>query len=61
MYVCLCVCVYVQGSKGACRGQKRALDPLELELQVTVGCLMWVLGTELCFFFFARAASALNH
>ena len=29
------------------KGQKRALDPLELELQTAVSCLAWVLGTEL--------------
>lgn len=27
-------------------GQERALDPLELQLKVVVGCLMWVLGTK---------------
>ena len=31
------------------RGQESALDPLELELDVTVICLMWVLGTHLSF------------
>jgi hypothetical protein len=30
-----------------CRGQKRALDPLELELQMVVSCLVWMLGTKL--------------
>lgn len=29
---------------GECRGQKRAPDPLRLELQVVVGCLAQVLG-----------------
>lgn len=34
--------------KGALRNQKVALDPLKLELQVTVGCeTSMVLGTEL--------------
>lgn len=28
------------------RGQKRAPDPFELELQVLVICLLWVLGTK---------------
>lgn len=28
-------------------GQKNVLDPLELELQATVSCSMWLLGTEL--------------
>lgn len=32
------------------RGQKRAPDPLELELRVVVSSLTWVLGTELLFF-----------
>lgn len=28
-------------------GQKRVLDPLELESQVAVSCLGWLLGIEL--------------
>lgn len=32
---------------GFCGNQKRVLDTLELELQVFVNCLMWVLGTGL--------------
>jgi hypothetical protein len=32
-----------------CREQKKALDPLELELQSVVSFLTWVLGTELRF------------
>lgn len=39
IYVCVC----------PCKGQKKALDPLEPELQVTVSCWMWGLGTELGF------------
>jgi hypothetical protein len=35
--VCVCVCVNMHMSAGACRGQKRVLDPLELELQSNVG------------------------
>ena len=31
---------------GAHGDQKRVLDPLELEFQVVVSCLMWVLGTK---------------
>jgi hypothetical protein len=31
---------------GAHRGQKRALDTLNLKLQVIVSHLLWVLGTE---------------
>lgn len=30
-----------------CGGQKRPLDPLELELQIAVSHLTWMLGTEL--------------
>lgn len=36
--MCVCVCP---------TGVRRGLDTLELELQVTMNCLMWVLGTEL--------------
>lgn len=32
---------------GTLRGQKRASDPLELELQVSVIPLKWVLGNQL--------------
>lgn len=32
-------------SADACEGQKRALHPLELEVQVVVVCLVWVPGT----------------
>lgn len=56
MYVCAqCVCV-----SGTCRGQKRVLEPLELELHTDVckvphGCWRLNLGS------FERAASAVNH
>ena len=30
----------------ACGDQKKALEPLELELQITMSLLVWVLGTE---------------
>lgn len=33
---------------GAHRGLKRALNPLEQELQEIVNCPVWVLGTVLC-------------
>lgn len=33
---CACVCVCVHMCEGAQKGQKRASDPLELELQVIV-------------------------
>jgi hypothetical protein len=47
--VCAEVCAH--------RGQKRALDPLVLELQMIVGCMMWVLGTELEFFYMSNKGS----
>lgn len=37
--MCVCLCV--------CRGRREAKDPLELEEQTVVCCLMWVLGTKL--------------
>ena len=40
-------------------GQQGESEPLELELQVIGGCLMWVLGTEL--WSSARTASSLKH
>lgn len=42
----ICDYVYIAAG-GACRVQKRALDPLGLELLAVVGHHMWVLGTEL--------------
>jgi hypothetical protein len=44
---------------GALGGQKRASDPLELELQAVVSCLVWVMGSELRPS--GRAVSDLNH
>lgn len=32
---------------GACRGQRRASDPLELEVEVALCCLKWVVGAKL--------------
>lgn len=40
MYVECPVYTLVQG------GQKGTLDPLELEFQAGISCLMWVLGNE---------------
>lgn len=40
MHVCLCTQVQ------ALRGQRKALDPLELEGQGVVNCLLRVQGTE---------------
>lgn len=47
MNVCICVQVCVCVSEGALGDQKRVPDSLELELQVTVNCPSWVLGTDL--------------
>lgn len=44
MHVCLCV-GFVHVRAGVHRGQKRASDPLELELWGIVNCPTWVLGT----------------
>ena len=44
VYFCLSICVLHE-----CSGhgrQKSIVDSLELELQVVVSCLMWVLGTK---------------
>lgn len=49
MHMCKC---------GGLASQKRALDPLKLELQVVVSCPTSLLGTELMSS--ARAANALN-
>lgn len=38
---------FVQVNAFAQVGQRRELDLLELELQVVVSCMIWVLGTEL--------------
>jgi hypothetical protein len=40
VYICLCVGIY---GCSACGVQYRVSDPLELELQVVVCSLMWVL------------------
>ena len=39
---------YVHVYAAGCGGQKRASDPLELELKVVVDYLKWVLGNALC-------------
>lgn len=46
VYVCLVKCTCMNA--GACRVQKRALDPLQSELQeVDLSHITWLLGTEL--------------
>ena len=41
--MCWLVCGFVSVSVGAHGSQKKVSDPLELELQVVVSCLIWVL------------------
>lgn len=46
-YKHVCICVEVCAHEcSAHRGQKRALDPLELEFHAVMSCLIGVLGTE---------------
>ena len=42
---CLHASLYTKCMPGACRGQKRGTDALELELQI-VGATMWLLGLK---------------
>lgn len=44
---------------GACRGQIRVVDSLELELQEVMSCMLWVLGTE--FWSSGRTVSSYNN
>lgn len=45
--MCICMlCMCRSHICGACGGQRKLLDPLEMELQEIVSCLMWVLGTK---------------
>lgn len=39
------VCVYVNA--GGLQVQKRVSDPLGLELQMVMGCPLWIMATEL--------------
>ena len=45
LHVSVSLCVYARTHGG----QKRSLDPLELESQMAVSQLIWVLGSELLF------------
>lgn len=47
IYVYMYISVYMHMCMGAYRGQKRALSVLDLELQVVLSPLTWLLGTEL--------------
>lgn len=44
---CVAVCGHVYMRAGTHRVQKTVWGPLEGELQATVNCWMWVLGTRL--------------
>ena len=57
MYVPASIHVHVY--VGAHRGQRRASDSLELELQASGSCLIWMPGIELRSS--VTPASALNH
>lgn len=46
VYECMSFCGDVHMSAGVLEGQKRALEPLQLELQVFVSCLLGVLGIK---------------
>lgn len=46
VYMCFYVSLCVSRACNAYGGQKRASDPLFLELQAVVSCLVWMLGTE---------------
>jgi hypothetical protein len=48
----MCVCYMCASAQG---GQKKVLDPLDLDLQVAVGSLLWVLGTGVQFSTRARS------
>lgn len=59
VYVCVSVCEYMYFLRiGACRGRKKAHDPLELTLQMVVSRPTWLLETKSRTF--ARAGSVLN-
>lgn len=55
------VCMYLPMSAGRPGGQKRVLHWLELDLQMVMSCLTWVLGTELVYSVRAKGSSVLNH
>lgn len=43
--MCVCSCIYTHMCAGTHRGEK-ATDPLKLELQLVVSCLIWVRHVE---------------
>lgn len=44
--MCMGVSGYVQVSASTPGGQKKMLNPLQLELQVVLNCLIWALGKK---------------
>lgn len=44
--VCVCLCGFVYMSKATPRGQKREMDPLNLQLCAVLNCLIRVMGFE---------------
>lgn len=62
-FLFMCAYSYTRGVYATClrvpMETRKALDPLELELQAAVPCLTWVLGMEL--WSSGRAVSAFNH
>lgn len=58
MYVCVSVWIYVHHMPVGAQGGQRVLGSLELELQVFVNHLIWILGTKPGFS--ARAVVFLN-
>lgn len=59
MCVCMCMSVVYECARNAHGGQKRALGPLELELQEVVSHPTWMMEIKLSSF--VRAVHALNH
>lgn len=47
MYICVFVSICAYVCAGAKRGHDKVLDSLDLESQVIVSLLTWVLGSEL--------------
>lgn len=47
MCICLSMCGHIQVNSVTCGGQKRALDALEVEVQVMVRIMARMLGTKL--------------
>lgn len=59
MFICVSVWIYVHHMPVGTQGGQRLLGSLELELQVFVNHLIWILGTKPGFS--ARAVNVLKH